>query len=121
SGSFLVAVADEIGVHVVAVFDAVLSVVLVAYQALGDHPHRRVLVANVAGGGVGAGLLRVLDAVGAQELVAAAQGDVAGDVEDAAGHADGLVALDVGGQAVAVGDVADRGLGVREQRNRVLQ
>src|SRR5690606_18716347 len=82
------------------VADVVAVVDLAALGLLGDQAHAGVLVAHAAGGDVVPGLHVVGELVGAQVLVAAAQGDVAGDAPARLRAAD-LVALDVGGLLAA--------------------
>jgi hypothetical protein len=84
--------------------------------ALGHHPHARVLVAHVAFGDVVPGLAVEGDLVGAQELVATAQGDVALDDGVVVLDVLHLVAVDLGRLVRARLRVADWRRGVGERR-----
>src|SRR5690606_8286607 len=66
----IAAAADQL---VAQVLDRVAVGGLVAMGALGEDPHARILVADAALGGVGAGFAVIGELVGAQELVAAGE------------------------------------------------
>lgn len=113
------AVAAPVHQLVTDVADGVGVGALVALGTVGDDADARVLVADVAFGLVGARFRIHLQPVGAQELVATNQGDVAVDQGHGPGAALG-VALDHGGLVVA-GRIAGpgRGWSALERRNHV--
>src|SRR5690606_22595522 len=94
------AVAAAVDQLVADVGDDVAVVVLAALGAVGDDADAGVLVAHVALGHVAPALGVEAQLVGAEELVAADQGEVALVLRGGLGAAE-LVALDVGGLLVA--------------------
>ena len=117
-GAAAAALVNQLVAHVL---DAVGVLLLVALQPLAHQPHARVLVADAPFGGVGAGLGIDGEVVGAEELVATAQGDVAVVVHHLVVDAAEFVTRDVGGMLVAVGGGAHRRRRIGEHRHRVVE
>ena len=93
---------------------------LVAFCALGDQSHARILVADAALGDVAFGLAVVGELVRTEELVAPGQRDIALQVHHRTVDAFGLVAGDIGRLLGAVGMDAGGGLRLGEHRDDVL-